>query len=206
MSEGLFRKEVTDAKRGDWCGSRIIATSLSRWVWTLLAQTLAGFLIAFPVFGHYTRRESVTGQPGTAISTGGVSRVWVHDGQTVHKGDLLVEICSGQDSVALGNTQALIGQQLGLQQRHLQQNLRIQQQLTRQQADALRTKITLFKKQQSQIAGQLELQQRQVASAQSLLERIQPVLIHGRGPSLSLITLVNFERAPTTKPPESPDR
>ena len=104
----------------------------------------------------------------------------------------LVEIYSGHDSVALGNTQALIRQQLRLQQRHLQQNLRIQQQLTRQQADALRTKITLFKKQQSPIAGQLELQQRQVASAQSLLERIQPVLIHGRGPSLGLIALVNF--------------
>lgn len=200
MTEGLFRKEVIDARRGDWCDSRIIATPLSRWVWALLAQTLAGFLIAFLVFGHYTRRESVTGQlvPSaglinlTAISTGGVSRVWVHDQQTVHKGDPLVEIYSGHDSVALGNTQALIRQQLGLQQRHLQQNLRIQQQLTRQQADALRTKITLFKKQQSPIAGQLELQQRQVASAQSLLERIQPVLIHGRGPSLGLIALVNF--------------
>lgn len=187
MSQGLFRQEVIDAKRGDWLGSIIVAAPLSRWVWTLLAMALASTLVAFLIFGHYTRRESVTGQlvPSaglinlTAISAGSVSQVWVHEGQSVRKGDPLVEISSDQDSATLGDTHALVGQQLGLQQAHLKQDLRIQQQLTAQQASALRSKITLLKAQQAQVAGQLQLQQRQADSAQSLLERIQPLASKG---------------------------
>ncbi len=83
MAQGLFRQEVIDARRGEWPGSIIVATPLSRWVWTLLALSLAGALVAFLLLGHYTRRESVTGQlvPSaglvnlTAISAGSHSRV-----------------------------------------------------------------------------------------------------------------------------------
>lgn len=131
MSQGLFWKKVDDARRGDWCDSRIIATPLSRWVWTLLALALAGSLIAFLEVGHYIRSESVTGQlvPSAGLinlnvtSTGGVGRVWVHDGQTVQKGSPLVDISSGQNGVALGATQALTALQLGLRLQPLQQHL-----------------------------------------------------------------------------------
>lgn len=187
MAQGLFRQEVLDARRGEWLGSIIVATPLSRWMWTLLSLSLAGVLVALLILGHYTRRESVTGQlvPSaglvnlTAVSSGSVSRVWVHEGQTVHKGDPLVEISSDQDSATLGDTHALVGQQLALQQQHLQQDLQTQQLLTQQQAAALRAKVTLLKAQQAQMAGQLELQHRQAVSAQALLERIQPLAAKG---------------------------
>lgn len=187
MSQGLFRQEVLDARRGEWLGSIIVATPLSRWVWTLLSLLLAGALVVLLVFGHYTRRESVSGQlvPSaglvslTATNAGSVTRVWVHEGQSVHQGDPLAEISSDQDSAALGDTHALVGQQLALQRQHLQQDLQTQQLLTQQQASALRAKITLLKAQQLQMAGQLELQHRQAASAQALLERIQPLASKG---------------------------
>lgn len=187
MSQGLFRQEVLDAKRGEWLGSIVVATPLSRWAWTLLAAALAATLVAFLVFGHYTRRESVTGQlvPSaglinlTAISAGGIRRVWVHEGQSVHEGDPLVEISSDQDSAALGDTHALVGQQLSLQREHLEQDLQTQQLLQEQQAQALRAKIVSLTAQQAQIAGQLQLEQRQADSAQSLLERIQPLASKG---------------------------
>jgi len=187
MSQGLFRQEVIDAKRGEWLGSIIVATPLSRWAWTLLAAALAATLVAFLVFGNYTRRESVTGQlvPSaglinlTAISAGGIRRVWVHEGQSVHEGDPLVEISSDQDSAALGDTHALVGQQLSLQHQHLEQDLQTQQLLQEQQSQALRAKIVSLTAQQAQIAGQLQLEQRQAESAQSLLQRIQPLASKG---------------------------
>lgn len=32
LSQGLFRQEVIDAKRGEWLGSIIVAAPLSRWL------------------------------------------------------------------------------------------------------------------------------------------------------------------------------
>lgn len=187
MSAGLFRQEVIDAKRGEWLGSIIVATPLSRWVWTVLAAALATTLVAFLVLGHYTRRESVPGQlvPTSGLinlaapTAGRVSRVWVHDGDLVRKGDPLVAISSDQDSVALGDTQALVGTQLSLQKSHLEQDLQTQQALQEQRASALRVRITLLQAQQAQLAGQLKLQQQQASSAQSLLDRIQPLAAKG---------------------------
>lgn len=187
MPQGLFREEVIKAKRGDWLGGIVVATPLSRWAWTLLSLSFAAALILFLLFGQYTRRESVRGQlvPSaglinlTARSAGSVSRVWVKEGELVLKGDPLVEIASDQDSVALGDTHALVGQQLRLQQRHLKLDLQTQQQLAQQQADALRSKIDLLKAQQAQVADQMRLQQRQTDSAQSLLQRIEPLASKG---------------------------
>lgn len=166
MSQGLFRQEVLDAKRGEWLGSIVVATPLSRWAWTLLGASLAATLLAFLVFGHYTRRESVSGQlvPSAglinlaAINRGSVTRVWVRDGQSVRKGDPLIEISSDSDSAALGDTHALVGRQLELQQNHLQDDLGIGQRQTRQQVTALQAKIALLKAQQSELDGQLGLQ------------------------------------------------
>lgn len=187
MSGSLFRREVVDAKRGDWLGSIVVATPLSRWIWTALAALIATFLISLLLFGHYTRREGVSGQlvPSTglinlaATGTGSISRVWVHEGQIVRKGDPLVEISTDQNSASLGNTHALVGAQLGLQQAHLKQDLQTQHAVSEQQASALRAKIELLEAQQTQIAGQLKLQQQQAANAQSLLERIQPLASKG---------------------------
>jgi len=58
----LFRKEVTEARRGEWLGSIIVATPVSRWFFSLLAMALAGAILLFLLFGHYTRHETVVGR------------------------------------------------------------------------------------------------------------------------------------------------
>ncbi|MGF7229377.1 MAG: HlyD family secretion protein [Candidatus Saccharibacteria bacterium] len=179
----LFRQEVTEAKRTDWLGSIVVAAPLSRWLLASLFSALAAALVLFLAFGHYTRRSTVTGQlvPSAGLlslvaqSAGTVTRVWVHDGQAVHQGDPLVEIASHQESTTLGNTAVLIGQQLEAQQSRLQADLTTQQALTEQQANALRQKASLLRAQLVQIAEQLAIQQKQIDSADDLLERIRPL-------------------------------
>ena len=187
MAQGLFRQEVIDAKRGDWLGSILIAAPLSRWWVTLLACTLAAALLFFLFFGQYTRRESVTGQlvPSaglltvTAITAGTVTQLHVVDGQAVHAGDVLIEISSEQDSATLGDTHALVGHQLDDQQRRLHDDLLTQRQVSDQQAQALRDKITLLHTQSGELGAQLAIQQRQADSVQALLARIQPLAAKG---------------------------
>lgn len=108
-------------------------------------------------------------------SAGTITRVHVHDGQAVKAGDALLELASDQDSAALGDTHVLVGQQLDAQRADLRADLRNQQQLSKQQADALRSKAVLLRAQLSQITGQLAIEQQQVTSNQQLLARIQPL-------------------------------
>ncbi|MEO5812500.1 MAG: biotin/lipoyl-binding protein, partial [Rhodanobacter sp.] len=187
MPNGLFRKEVLDARKRDWLGGIVVAAPLSRWLLTLLAVTLAATIVLFLFFGHYTRRETVTGQlvPSAGLlnvaapSAGTVTRLGVRDGQLVSAGDLLLELSSEQYSAALGDTRALVGQQLDAQRARLQGDLYNQQQLSQQHAGALRAKTKLLRAQLAQIAGQLAIQRQQVSSNQQMLDRMQPLAAKG---------------------------
>lgn len=183
----LFRKEAMDAHRGNWMGNIHVATPLSRWVWTALSVTLAAAIVCFLVFGHYTQRASVNGQlvpttgllGVTSVATGTVTRVFVHAGDTVHQGDRLLEISSDRNSVRMGSMRADISIQLHGQLTQLRENLATQKKRTAQQADALKDKIRLLHSQQTQVQVQLILQAQKVASAQTLLDRIRPLLDKG---------------------------
>ncbi len=187
VPHGLFRQEVVNARRGEWLGSIIVATPLSRWLLTLLALALAASILIFLFVGRYTRRETVTGQlvPSAGLlnivapGTGTISRLDVRDGQVVKAGEVLLTVSSEQDSAALGDTHALVGRQLDAQRSRLQGDLRNQQQLSQQQAAALRAKTTLLHAQLAQIVGQLAIQQQQVDSNQHMLERMQPLAAKG---------------------------
>jgi membrane fusion protein len=187
LSQGLFRQEVIEAKRGEWLGSIIVATPLSRWALTTLALILAAAIMLFLLLGHYTRRETVTGQlvPNRGVLTvaapgvGTVTRLLVRGGQHVEAGDALLELSSKQDSTALGDTYTLVAQQLDIQRARLRSDLANQNQLATQQADALRAKVVLLQAQLKQIDGQLALQQQQVSSNQQLLARIKPLGVKG---------------------------
>jgi membrane fusion protein len=108
-----------------------------------------------------------------------VTHVWVRDGQAVKRGDPLIEISSEQDSAALGDTHALVGQQLDVQRVRLQADLLTQKQLTVQQENTLREKSVLLRAQLDQINGQLAIQKKQADSAEQLLERIRPLGANG---------------------------
>lgn len=187
MSQGLFRQEVIDAKRGDWLGSIIVAAPLSRWLLTTMAMFFAIALLLFLFLGHYTRRETVSGQlvPEAGLlnvaapSAGTITWLQVCDGQGVKAGDVLLRLSVEQDSAALGDTHALVGKQLEIQRSRLQSDLLNQRQLARQQAGALRTRIALLRAQVSQITGQLAIQQRQTSSDEEMLEKVKPLAAKG---------------------------
>ncbi|WP_232823593.1 HlyD family secretion protein [Dyella sp. C9] len=160
-----------------------MAAPLSRWVHSSLVAALSGSLLLFLWMGQYTRREAVTGQlvPSTGLltltapSSGTVTQLHVQDGHTVKRGDVLLELSTEQDSSALGQTHAVVSEALETQRQRLHSDLVNQATVTQQQGEALRTKASLLRAQREQIEQQLALQQQQVASNQSLLDRIQPL-------------------------------
>ncbi len=185
--QGLFRQEALDARRGQWLGSIHLATPLSRWIWVALGSALAAAIVAFLVFGHYTRRERVTGElvPSsgllgiTATGVGTITRVFVGAGDAVRQGDRLVEISGERDSATLGGTHARISEKLREQRRRLKQDLVTQKRQSDARDQALRSKLDLLREQTRQVDGELRLESREVADAVKLLARIQPLRAKG---------------------------
>jgi membrane fusion protein len=140
-------------------------------------------LLALLTFGHYTRRERVSGQlmPEQGLlsvgspNAGTVARVLVREGDTVKHGDSLVEVSGELDSAALGGTRELISVQLRAQRARLQADLGDQQDLADEQSRALSEKLATLRDQIAQVDAQLVLQRKQTDSAQTLLDRIEPL-------------------------------
>lgn len=197
---GLFREEVLQAQRSSALGAINLATPLAFVWWALLAAALAAAIVLFMVFGHYTQREQVSGQlvPTAGILgvhspiTGTTVKVYVHQGETVQRGQPLVEVSGEHDSAAMGPTQAVIGTQLHAQAQRLQAQLADQQKSAQEQASGLRTKLQMLQQQAAQIGAEIPLEGTQVASAQSMLAKMGALRAKG------YVSALQFEQEQAT--------
>lgn len=100
MSSNLFRKEALDAKQAKWTGTIILSRPFSFTYLTICALCIALVVIAFAIWGSYTKRSTVQGQliPQSGLiqvyttQSGTVLKKNVYEGQSVKKGDILFTI------------------------------------------------------------------------------------------------------------------
>ncbi|WP_244098022.1 hypothetical protein [Burkholderia ambifaria] len=71
MTTSLFRQEALDATRHKLMGTVSLYSPPWRWLMIGVATALTLVVVAFFVFGSYTKRERVTGQllPATGLLT-----------------------------------------------------------------------------------------------------------------------------------------
>jgi membrane fusion protein len=162
-------------------GAIQLATPLSLRMWALLGVAFGVSLLAWLGWGHYTRRERVSGsltpQAGlitvSARGLGVLTKVTAHEGDSVHAGDVLVTFSSERSSAALGDTGADISTQLHQQQNRLQTDLANAQQLAEVQAKDLRRQAVALEGELSQIDAQMLVARRQVTELSALLQRFE---------------------------------
>lgn len=194
--DGLFRDEAVKLQRPQALGTVSLATPLSFAWWALLAVAFAAAIVLFLIFGHYTRRETVSGQltPAAGLltlstqTTGTVTRVLVHEGEKVEAGQPLIEFSSSLISTSMGNTHAVVAAQLRTQEAETRTTLANLQPQTAAQTEDLRARISMLETQVKQFNAQLLLQRKEAASASNLLQRIVP--LHRRG----IISTVEFDQ------------
>lgn len=116
MSSNLFRKEALDAKQAKWTGNIILSRPFSFTFLTICALCIALVIIAFTIWGSYTKRSTVQGQliPQSGLiqvyttQSGTILKKKVHEGQIVKKGDILLTISTAsygeQGSIAAALT------------------------------------------------------------------------------------------------------
>lgn len=100
MSSNLFRKEVFDAKQAKWTGTIILSRPFSFTFLTICSLSIGLVLIAFAIWGSYTKRSTVQGQiiPQSGLiqvyttQSGTILKKNIYEGQIVKKGDILFTI------------------------------------------------------------------------------------------------------------------
>jgi membrane fusion protein len=180
MTTSLFRQEALDATRHKLMGTVSLYSPPWRWLMIGVATALTLVVVAFFVFGSYTKRERVTGQllPATGLLTvappltGTVVAMRVREGQTVAAGAELLAI-SAEVATELGGTRETVARQLRFQRSRLETDLTSQSQLSGEAQRGLRTRAAALDDQLTQIARQNAQRLRQAELAQRQLDKLQ---------------------------------
>ncbi|WP_249179636.1 HlyD family secretion protein [Burkholderia dolosa] len=161
-------------------GTVILYSPPWRWLMIGVAVALTLAVVAFFVFGSYTKRERVTGQllPATGLLTvappltGTVADTRVREGQRVAAGAELLTI-SAEVATELGGTRETVTRQLKFQRSRLETDLTSLSQLSSEAQRGLQTRAAALDDQLKQIARQNAQRLRQAELAQRQLDKLQ---------------------------------
>lgn len=186
VTEGLFRHQVTQARKDAWLGGVQLPKSRMAWPMAILAASTMLAIVLLLAFGGYTRKERVQGRlvPSAGLvevaATGHatVASLHVREGQSVEAGQALLELSADPDSPALParGVGESIDRQLRRQRQSLAAELASADDSERGLRDALDERIALLERQFVAATAERGLRQRQAADATALIERIRPLL------------------------------
>jgi membrane fusion protein len=183
----LFRQEAIDAQREKLLGEVSNARPLPTWVFTVLAATMAGLLIAFAFLGGYTRRERVEGylEPDqgaarvSAPQAAVVSELMVKEGEEIAPGQPIARLSQERTTGTGVNASALVRQQLQERLASLESERAQAQMLGAEQAAQLAKRVDDLKKQLDQADAEVRAQQLRLASAQQEAQRFNQLVKEG---------------------------
>jgi membrane fusion protein len=183
----LFRAQAVDAYKEKWHGEIMLVTPVRYQIIGLTFAALACGVIAFAIWGTYTKRVTVTGQ---LVPVRGVAKVYVQqsgtviearvkEGQRVRAGDILFVLSSERQSSTIGDTQAKISRDVRDREQSLHEeraNLPTMQAMERR---SLEEKIAEFRDELVTLGGQTTNQQGRYELASADYARYQEILPKG---------------------------
>lgn len=183
-NQPLFRHAALNAQKNQWLGKILLIRPMSYVYLTLMAMLFAGIVIAFMVWGTYTKRSTVLGQlvPETGLvkvyapQFGIVVEKKVREGQSVKQGDILFILSSERYSDAQGSIQESISTQHKQQRQSLEDEIvktRLQQ---HDEQQALQSRIDGIKDELQRLELQYQSQQTRVQLSDEAHKRYQGLL------------------------------
>jgi membrane fusion protein len=181
MTQPLFRPEVLEAKRGSWLGGISLAQPVRLWVLTLAAVVVASAIVLFVTWGTYTRRSTVTGQlvPSQGLATvlapatGVVTRLDASEGGRVEAGEVLAVITVPRVTLASGDMQVALEQQLGQRQAGLVSAQHAQRSQLLAQMQGAGAQLSVAQRELAQIESEVATRRDQIRIANETLERLR---------------------------------
>lgn len=181
MSQGLFRKEVLEARRNSWLGSISLAQPLSLWVLTGFAAAAALAIVLFLMLGNYTRRERVAGQlvPSRGLATvlapatGVVSVVDAQEGIGVRSGQRLAVVTIPSATAASGNTAQALEAGVQDKEQGLLAAQTAQDAVLNTQASGFAAQLASACREWAHMQDEIATQRQQIAVANDSLDRLK---------------------------------
>ncbi len=174
----LFRAEAVKAKSGDWLGEVVIVQPASTSLLAGVAFLIGSALIAFCVFGEYTKKARVSGYvvPDRGLlkvyaeQAGQITALNISEGDKVRRGDVLAAISSEKVN-SNGATQDFILRQMQVRERSLEAEIEKSAELFRQQEASLKARLTRIVDELAQLNATARLQRESMEAAQVTFER-----------------------------------
>lgn len=178
MSDELFRAEVLQARQDERLGKVGLRAPRMGWIFFAIgiASTIA--IVCLLITGRYTRHERVQGVlvPSDGLiavspfGPGVVGKLLVREGDVVASGQPLIEVSTAQDSVALGETQTLVAEQLRFKQKGLHADLALHRDIGALQRDEMQARLLNLRVRSEEKARQAYLQKQRADSADELYQ------------------------------------
>lgn len=180
----LFRSAALGAHKTKWLGDIVLIRPFSYKVLTAIAAGMALVVIAFMVWGTYTKRSTVVGQllPDSGLvkvyvpQLGIVQEKRVAEGQRVNKGDVLYVLSSERQSDALGSIQAAISHQVTARRDSLRDEMDKTRRLQGEERDSLVKRIDGIESELRKLDTLIEGQRSRVDLAKDSVARYQGLL------------------------------
>jgi len=194
MSSDLFRPEVLESHSKRAYGDVVLVHPVSHYALALLGLAMLAIVVAILIFGHYTRHATV---PGVLEPVGGLVKVYasqtgtlkaanVREGQSVHKGDVLLVFASEHDNAAgvaiEHETEARAQERLDDLRKELQGTLALSQS---DQASA-RDTLSALHSARSNLQAQIRNQHERIQAAESILARYEQLKQSGFMPDVQV--------------------
>ena len=184
MKNRLFRLEAIEAKREQLLGEVVLVQPFSFSVLTFAILAIAAIMVAFVVWGEYTRKSRVPGflSPDKGLvkvytpQSGIIDEQHVSPGQHVAKGDPLFVVSLERGSRTTPRLQSSAIVKLHERRDSLRQSLVQQNHIDELSLQSLQVRIRGLRQEIVQLNSEISTQQQRVASAASIAERYQALL------------------------------
>jgi len=181
MTNSLFRREATEAKRQRLYGDVTIAQPLSFAVLSLFLLAILLTAAGFVATGTYARKETVNGflRPDEGIvrvfspGSGVIKELPVEEGQTVEAGQTLAEVHTERTAESGVNVRATMLETIEAQLAEIERRIKLQKRRGGAERQRLRAEIEGLKQEQQQLAEQIAIQKQLVEAAKENLQAIE---------------------------------
>lgn len=187
MTETLFRREVLEARQGQWLGTVLLTEGTAQRLFALFALLSIAGVVALLVIAEMPRRAHVVGwlMPREGLARvfapqpGVVSQLLVQEGQRVRQGQTLLVISTELRSAALGATSEQVARTLRAQRSAYEMELQQLELLEAREASGLRTRIRALNDEESYLSGEIAAQQKRLDLARSNESKIHALREQG---------------------------
>lgn len=181
--KNLFREEAIQANQVNWTGKIILAQPMSFSFLITIAVAISLILVAFSIWGSYTRRNTVNGQltPEKGLikvytpESGTVLEKFVVDGQKVHVGDVLYTLSTTKYDTH-GDIQEEINRQISSRNQSLEDEKNKYKLLHDGERQDLINKTASLERELLEVKSLIEGQRERIALAEDTLQRYQSLL------------------------------